>query len=500
MFNSIRKNQQWLMALVTIVIIVAFVFLYNQTDLEKLGSSSMGSAYGKKVTSLDFSKASRQFEIARELQLFELLQTLAVGPSREPAEEYFWNTQVLRNQAALLQIEPSDDAVAQRIKELPAFQKDGQFDLATYQQFVTVALTPRGFTTNQLEELIRDELRLKTLHDLVSSASVVPEGEVREAFANAYRKRHLQVVKLSSKSFENVSAPTADEIKAHFDKNQAQFQSDEKRALKYVAFILSESEAALTGKERVAVLQPISEKADEFSQRLLKPGANFDAIATELGVEIKTTALFSSSTPPTELADIPQLSAAAFSLTKESPDSDVFQTDKGFYLLHLIDVQPSVPQTLEEATAKISEILRQEKINTALQTKAAELGVTFALSLQLGKSFTETAQTAGLEVLTLPAYSPADLQAQQSEFTVDRLIQARAASVAEKTVSDFIPTPDGGAFAYIEKIDPLDDAKWNSEKEAVLDRYTSSKREVTVNEWFRARRAAANFKSGPQAS
>jgi hypothetical protein len=77
MVNLIRKYQQGLMIVVTIVIIVCFVWFYNGTRMDQIGSDQVATAYGRGVTIADFQRGSRKFEVGQRLMLFDLLQALA---------------------------------------------------------------------------------------------------------------------------------------------------------------------------------------------------------------------------------------------------------------------------------------------------------------------------------------------------------------------------------------------------------------------------------------
>jgi peptidyl-prolyl cis-trans isomerase D len=493
-----RKNQRWLMIFISVIVIIAFVFLYNQTDLDKLGSSSVGSIYGRNVDATEYGRLEKQFQIAQGLGMMDLLQALVGRGSQDPLGDYVWGTLILREKARLLQIEPTTEAITKRIQELPPFQKDGQFDFQEYQSFMVNTLTPRGFGEKQLEELVADDLRLSKLRDLVGSSAVTLENEVRDAYGNAFRKRHLQVVKFPRSTFEAAAAVSAEEIKAHYEENKDTFKTEEKRVVKYAAFKLPEDQKKLTGKERVTALQPISTQADTFSQQLLKPGANFDAIAKELNVPVQETPAFSMSSPPAEIASVPRVGPTVFNLSTEVPDSDVLQTEDAFYIFHLVKVEPAVPQTLEEATPKITSTLKEEKISTAMTLKGSELQKSLQAAIKGGQTFTQAAEAAGLKVETVPPFSPAEVQ-QSQDFSADRILQMRTGSLAEGAVSELIPTMDGGALAYLEKLEPLDEEKWKKDREGILDNYASGRREAGFSEWFRAQRATANIRSGATA-
>ena len=53
MVNLLRKYQQSLMILVTVMVIIAFVWLYNGTRFDRLGADQAYRVYGRTISQVD---------------------------------------------------------------------------------------------------------------------------------------------------------------------------------------------------------------------------------------------------------------------------------------------------------------------------------------------------------------------------------------------------------------------------------------------------------------
>jgi hypothetical protein len=85
MIGILRKNQQTLMIVITILVIICFVWLYDPT-LQQPGPviDRIGEAYGKPVTFTDQQRAARKLQVCAELGLMELINSLiTAGGTRD---------------------------------------------------------------------------------------------------------------------------------------------------------------------------------------------------------------------------------------------------------------------------------------------------------------------------------------------------------------------------------------------------------------------------------
>ena len=101
---------------------------------------------------------------------------------------------MIQHQARDLGIEPTDSQVADRIRNIPAFQSERSVRCGKMQAFVAEQLGPRGFTEVQLENLFRDALRAERLKTVVSSPVAVSDAEVLET-ARIFQKVSAEVVR-----------------------------------------------------------------------------------------------------------------------------------------------------------------------------------------------------------------------------------------------------------------------------------------------------------------
>ncbi|HEY5813942.1 MAG TPA: SurA N-terminal domain-containing protein, partial [Terrimicrobiaceae bacterium] len=124
MITILRKNQRVLMLIIAILTIVAFIWLYNPTDTHKLGTNTVATIYGRKVSQADVEREIKNYQLALALGQFSLLDNLGgMGQDENRAlDEFIWNLLVMHHQAEEFGVTPTDSQIADRIKAVRAFQ------------------------------------------------------------------------------------------------------------------------------------------------------------------------------------------------------------------------------------------------------------------------------------------------------------------------------------------------------------------------------------------
>jgi len=504
MLTVFRKNQRVLLLIVAVLTIVAFAFLYNYTDFQNVGKNDVAKIYGRTVTMGEADRYARLYQISIALGQLDLVQSLSgmPGASQEQAvSEFVWNMMILDRETERLGIYATDAEVVERLKQVPQFQTNGAYDPAKYTRFVSEQLSPRGFTERDLEDLVRDSIELTKLKELVGSAATVSEAELNEAM-HAYRPVDFVVAELTrTKALSEAVVPAA-EIENFFQDNKAHFLTDEFRSVQYVSFPLSEEEAALEGKERVAALQKQADAASAFAAGLTEPDASLESAAAAAGIEVKTSPDFTREgslrdpvgiSPETRAAMIREVrgfAGPAFALTEKAPISEVVQVGNAFYVLKLDHVTPSRPMTLLEATPKIRNELRQRKADEIFSRQSLDAGDALRAAVQAGTPFTEAAEQSGLTLKEFSGVVP------MGEGT-DRM--AAQLSIATLTLepgefSPFEPTPAGGAFIYLQSRGEVPDAeKQAANEQEMRTRLMRNKEALMFFEWLRSAREASNL-------
>jgi hypothetical protein len=497
MINILRRNQQFLMIIITVLVIIAFVWLYNGTQFDRIIHDEVAKIYGRPISQAAVDRQARRFQLCVDLQLYDMLQDLAgLGgfDRNQMYENFVWNSMVLRHEAGELQVQPTDDQVAHEIRNLRSFQTSGNFDPAKYNEFLQQKLSPRGFTTDDLEDLVRDHLRLQKLKELLASTISVSPAEVRLAYEQTRQKVEVAVIRLKLAEFQKTVKLTDDDLKKAYEQRKETLKSEEKRKVQLVKFELSEEEKKLTGRERIDALQKLANQANEFTQAVLEKESQFQDVAAKMQAPVAATQLFTQAEPDPLLAANPAATGAAFRLTKEDPHSDVIQSENGFIVLHLEEVVEAKPLTFEEARPTLTETLTHERARETLELKAAELRGKLEASLKAGKTFTDAAAAAGQKAEKLPPFSPAEPPADPAAEGEDfGQIQQHASQLPAGQLSQFVPNEAGGLLLFVEKRLPIDEEKFAKEKDEFAKAYARSKQMLTFQEWLRVRRHAAHI-------
>ncbi len=142
--------------------------------------------------------------------------------------------------------------------------------------------------------------------------------------------------------------PTEEEVQDFYDENRAtQFTLPERRCLRHILFAPDEEERAGEVKEELEAGGDFAELAEENSQ---DPGSR------ERGGDLGCQA---------EGAFVPEFDEAAF----EAEEGEILgpvETDFGFHVIEVTDIQPEEETPLEEAAPEIEEQLSQQRQATEL--------------------------------------------------------------------------------------------------------------------------------------
>jgi peptidyl-prolyl cis-trans isomerase D len=492
MVNLLRKYQQPLMIAVTIVIIICFVWFYNGTQMDRIGSDRVATIYGRHISMAEFARGSRKFEVCRELRLVELLETM-VGPARsieEAKENFIFNGIILRHEAERLGVTTTDDDIVAGIQELPTFQTNGAYDSRKYTEFVQTVLTPNGFSPDQLEELMRDQLRMKRVRELIGSTVEPAPAEVRSAYEFRNQQTELSLVRLKLEDFLKTVQLTDEELQKAFDERKESLNTEEKRKVRVAAFVLQEAEKTLTGAERVKVMQKLADRAQEFAVAMTDKEAKFDEVAAKFEVKpVETPEFTASGAAPAELGSAPDLVKTAFSLSEKEPNSDALAAENGYYVLQLSGLTAPRPLTLEEAKPQLTEQLREERAQEAMNLKAAEIRNKIDAELKGGKSFADAVTAAGAQVETFPPFS---LAVPKMDAPNAGEIMTQSLSLKPGQLSQFVPVQGGGVLLHVNRRLPIDEEQFSKEQKTLAESVGRAKEHAAFQEWLTERRAAAN--------
>ena len=486
------------MIFVTVIIIICFAWFYNTNSGRGDHSDAdiAGKVYGRTVTGAEFKRLARKLSICQMLRLSELTETLpyiggTTGGRGQLEENYIWNSLILRHEADALGIAPSEAEIIEAVQKIPGFTTNGVYDSTKYTQFVQNGLTPNGFTTELLEELVGDSLRLEKIKALLGATDKAALGEIRTMYERRNQKTDASVIRLKLDDFKKDVKVSDEEVQKRFEEKKATLQHPEKRKVKVVAFTLPQATPPLAGKERVAAMQKLADTASDLTVAMTEKDAKLDEAAAKAGATVVETPEFEASAPPKEIGASSLAAEAAFKLTSENPNSDVVTTEGGYYVLQLAGITPAKPMTLEESKAQLTEELISERANEALSLKGGELHKKIIEAVTAGKSFADAAKEAGAIPEAFPTFSP--VEQPKADQPDAREIMGRSFEMNEGELSDFTPTQNGGLLLHIDKRLPVDEAGFAKEKTMIAGSLEDTKRMAALQQWLKERRIAAGL-------
>jgi peptidyl-prolyl cis-trans isomerase D len=461
------------------------------TRLDRLGSQHIATIYDRNVQPAEYNAIGRMFEVCRTLGMLDVIIPLSQNARTmgEVTTNYVWNTMVLRHEADEMGIRPTDNQVAEAIQKLPALQKSGQYDHERYLQMLQMVLSPRGMTSVNLEELMRDQIRLQTLRDLFSASAAPAPDELETAYAQRHQKVEVGLVRIQREEVAKGVSITAEEIQKAFDARKDSLKAPEKRKVQHVFFALPEKDPTAVAPS-AEEMQKVADKAADCSVAGMAAGAKFEEVAKQFSQEVKSSPLFGRGESLPEFANQARVSAAAFLLSEEKPVSDPVPTEKGYYILSLEKIEAERPLSLEEATGQLTESLKADRVRETLALKAAEVRKKIEEALKAGKTFVQAAEAAGQQADLPEPFSRSDSKLKGPE---SGLVQGALTDLKPGSTSQPLDGPEATLLVHLIARQPIDSADFESKKQEFVSRLQSQRADSLLSEWVDRKRAAAGL-------
>ena len=485
--------------IVIAILAIPFIFYFVQRpDYGAMRADKFARIYDRNVSMLEAQQTVRLLTLAQALGMSDFVQTLTGGAGtnqNQVAVQFIVNLLVLRHEAARLGIRPGYSEIADVVRTLPAFQGDSGFDMKKFTDFAPNWLAPMGLSEEHIEQLVRDQLSLNQIKRLLAAGVTVPKGELDENFERGHDTLFVTVIRFQSTDFAKHINVSDEDVQKHYEAHKAELKTDEKRKVEFVSLALTDEEKKVTGKERIEVLQKLSDRATDFTQALLEKGADFKQAAAKFQLPVHETGDFTKAEPDPQLKMDPALGAAAFKLSTQEPNSDPIQVADGFYILHLAGISEARPLTLEEAKPKIVETIKKSKARELMSTKGAEVVQQLREAKQSGQPLEAAVQKAGGKAEKIPPFSIIEEEKPESQEKEPKknepsdlpLIKQAVAFLNPGEIGDFFPAGENGFVAILEKREPLGDANAADKKAAYEKRLLDNKQRIVLMEWLRDR-------------
>ncbi len=401
MFDLVHKHKIVIQIILGLLIVPFAFFGLDSYTRSMRGADDVASVDGLSISTREFSEELRQ-------QLDRIRGLLGRGAdvsgfdtpeARTGLLDSMIDRRVLATAAIKANLSISDEQLRELIAGMQPFQVEGRFSKDTYEALLRAQnMTPASF-----EARMRYDLTLSQLTRSVSGSAIQSHAIAERLIALAGQRREIQeavvdvqsylaqvkleesaikayydanpgefrtpeqvkvdYLVLSSEQLGALDPPTEDELKAAYAARKAQFVQPEQRRLSHILIPVAadakpaEKEAAKKNAE--ALLAELRKTPGKFAE-LAKQNSK-DPGSAEKGGDLGMVAPGMMVKP---------FEDAAFKLKKDET-SDVVETEFGYHIIRVTDLQPGKTKTVDEVRNELVRDVAREK-GTRKFAEAAE--------------------------------------------------------------------------------------------------------------------------------
>ena len=305
------KFNQWVVG--GIIGFIAFVFVFygvfNPKSTRGLHEGTVaGEVNGDPIGLAEFNRQLNQrLEFFRQMGGGKITEAqLKAFRVREGVFEELVNRKLMAQAAVSAGLTASDEEVRQKIKEIPAFQKDGRFDTTTYRQ----VLEANNHTPGSFEKMVREDLSLQSWQRYFKDRVRVSDEEMRREYLVMRDKRDIRYVLLTADSAKRAVQVSDAEVRKFLTDtaklNLARTQYEQRKAspeMKNLSFDIAKEKIAreILAGEKTEELKKINDRLADQALGVLTASKSSDAKVNALlkpyGVTVKSTGLIARTSP-----------------------------------------------------------------------------------------------------------------------------------------------------------------------------------------------------------
>ena len=501
MLDALRRGTgSWAVKILLGLLIVSFA-AWGIGDIFRGGSDPVIAQIGDaKISTSDFH---RSFQ--RRLRRF---QESGSPITSAEARTFGLDLQVLDNMASRLLFNQhinelgvgvSDRRIAKEIQGNPAFRNTfGDYDKFRLRQI----LQANGMSEEEYVDMVRADIRLDQLLNLVELVDRVPDALVERLYRHNYERRIAQLVIIPNDR-GSIGSPTEDDLTTLHEENAAEFTSPEYRTVSYLALApqdltgeiqIAEDEMRTEYEQRIAEFTVIGrrtvdqivledEDAATAAYGRLVGGAKFAAVAREVA-DLSPEDMDLGALARDEFLS-PELAEVAFS-APEGGITPPTSSELGWHLFRVRKIELGSVKPFEQARERIERDMRLGRATDALYDFANRVDD----ELGGGASLEETAGNLSVRFATL---GPIDRQGKNEAGKKDALLPEspifleQAFAAQEGLDTGLVETPEGDY--YVLRVDHI--------RPSVLRSLDFVRREV-LEKWEQKERARASQAIGEE--
>lgn len=469
MLKQIRENAR----IPLYLLIIAFIGLYAISSHDT--SPVAGKIFGKKVALSDYKKAYIGARTQMIMRYGELPRDAQAGTA---LEEESWDRLILLREAKKERIKTDDKEVVDFVKGINVFNdKNGKFSNRLYEEILRYNF---GLTPKEFEDIVRENLIIKKLVDEQSRNITVSDEDVLKEYKLLNEKAKADYILVKIVDYLPQAPAGEDEVKAYFEKNRDLFKIPEQVNIEYIGKAFPDDKQETKEKIRKEMKDVSYESGDN---------KDLAAVAKKFSLPVKETGPFDRESNIPGIGYDLKFADTALSFDVGEVSSPI-ETKSGIYIFRVKEKKPARTADFAQARGKAEGALKAQKADALAKVKAQE-------ALTEIKKDPEKFEDA-VKRLSLPAK-------RTEEFARSQYIEglglapefANAAfSVKQGGVfGEVVKVHDGYAVVRQVSITPIDDKKYQEERDKLKETMLTRKRFFTSVTWFSELKKRANLQS-----
>jgi peptidyl-prolyl cis-trans isomerase D len=485
---------KWIVVIVLGLIAASFIF-WN-VDFGLTGAQFAAKVNGEEIPVLEFERAlqDRQNQY-QQIYRSELPEEVRRELRRAVVEDLVQDT-ALKQRVEEQGYRASDARVVQAVRDIAAFQIDGQFSRDNY----LALLANRGYTPAGFEALQREALEVGDLQMGIASSSFLTPAEFRRYIELYNQRREVAYALFEIEKFgANVTIDDA-AIQSRYENNQASYQTPETVDLEFIELALAdvaanvevteeqlraayeeERERFETAEQRRArhILVEVAEGQEDAARSTaesilarIRGGENFAAVAAEVSADAGTKAQGGDLGWIGRGMLVGPFEDALFAM-QPGALSEPVRSEFGFHIIRLDEIRAGEVQPFEAVREELASETKTREAESEFYERANELGEE---AFDAYDDLAPVAAAAGLPIETLMGFprtgdtavfenSAAVVQAAFAEEIVDSGRNSELIELAEDHVLVLRVTEH-----HLPMTKPLDEVREQIREELVRER------------------------------
>jgi len=418
------------------IIIVAFIALVFA--LWGIGDYLTGATekFAAKVDDMQISQSQFEQGMARQRQQLEQMFQGKVPDSpafqkrmKEQVLEQLITQKVMQKMVIDEGYRVADVVLAQKIKNMEAFQKDGAFDNKSYEALIQ----SQGMGVKEFENLYRNDLAVQQLQGAITRSSIIGQAELNILNQIQQQSRDINYLQFNDVNFIADIKVTDEDIQKYYELNRGRYMHPEMVSISYVELtqdnlakdipvdeeavrrLYDEYVANIASKEQrkaqhilIAVaadadaetLQQKKKLIDDLSARI-KNGESFEKLAKENSEDPGSAPNGGDLGWVSKGMMVPEFETVLFKLDKDQV-SEAIKSSFGYHLIRFSDRKSEKVASFDSKKVELEKQYKAQLLEDSFYEKS-ELMATVAYENDQG--LTEVADKLDLQIKTTDSFS-----------------------------------------------------------------------------------------------